>query len=101
MDNDDVTNEAAANTTGICTVLVIHLINRALCFFNTHLICSPQVVSRGKTLELLKPDPNAGKVHTILRKASLSNTIPKPRKSMYHFCCLLILVNYSTKSDEV
>ena len=24
------------------------------------------MVSRGKTLELLKPDPNTGKVHTLL-----------------------------------
>ena len=38
------------------------------CFLNTNSIRSLQeiVVSRGKTLELLKPDPNTGKVHTLL-----------------------------------
>ena len=36
------------------------------CLFNTRLIRSTQVVSWGKTLELLKPDPNTGKVHTLL-----------------------------------
>ena len=48
---------------GLTSSLSLPLMSELTQFFAT---LQEIVVSRGKTLELLKPDPNTGKVHTLL-----------------------------------